>query len=485
MIGALFAKLGSLFEESSSKRTEATPERPAAHSLNAVRTAPAPSSTSPQETPAAGGPAPTPQAPPVTPGNSASLHPDNDPVLLRRDITNDRLEVVAYEFSLRGELHENVRATGRGVRSFLDQMLISHVTSLDPAVLRERAVFLPLAESTVRNGVLDRLPARARILLAPDHAGKEADPVLLARLAALKEAGIEVWADDCSGSRWMASAASVIQGAMLRVAWRMPMEIADGIAQLREQYPGLPIAAWDVHTMEEFDAMARLQCVQFSGGFATHRGNWSGQTLSPQVMCVATLINRVREDADMREIAVILRQDMAMSYRLMRYVNTAARGLNHQLSSIEQALLVMGQAQLDRWLTLMLLGGSLGGNGAILEAALVRARFMELLGQGYRGGEMIERLFVLGLFSMLDIALKVPLAEAIRPLNLPAPMSDALLEHKGVLGSFLSLAEACQQGDADTLLRQAVTLGLTVRKVNAKQLEAITWVNAPDVPQQI
>ncbi|MDB5888602.1 MAG: hypothetical protein JWM03_1474, partial [Rhodocyclales bacterium] len=183
----------------------------------------------------------------------------------------------------------------------------------------------------------------------------------------------------------------------------------------------------------------------------------------------------------MQQIAAILRQDMAMSYRLMRYVNAAARGLNHQVSSIEQALLIMGQAQLDRWLTLMMLGGGLGGNGAVLEAALVRARFMELLGQGYRGEDTGDRLFVLGLFSMLDIALKVPLEEAIRPLNLPTQMREALLEQKGTLGNFLALAEASQNGETQRVMQHAVALGLTVRKVNARHIEALTWVNAPEV----
>ncbi len=233
--------------------------------------------------------------------------------------------------------------------------------------------------------------------------------------------------------------------------------------------------------MEEFETMRNLDCACYAGGFVTHRGNWSGNPLSPEVMCVATLVNQVREDADMHQIAAILRQDMAMSYRLMRYVNAAARGLNHQLSSIEQALMIMGQAQLDRWLTLMMLGGGLGGNGAVLEAALVRARFMELLGEGYRGEKIDERLFVLGLFSMLDIALKVPLEEAIRPLNLPPQMRDALLEQKGTLGNFLALAEASQNGDSQRVMQHAVSLGLTVRKVNARHIEALTWVNAPEI----
>ncbi|MEC5385417.1 HDOD domain-containing protein [Uliginosibacterium sp. H3] len=411
----------------------------------------------------------------IAPGDEA------EPVLLRREVVNDGLEVDAYEFSLRGELHENVRSQGRSVRNFMDRMLIDHVNSVSSAVLRERRIVIPLSDAALRNPAVDRLPARSNILLSPDKADQPADAHTLARISALRAAGVQIWADDCAGTPWMASMAAGLDGIALRIALRMPMEISDVVDTLRRDFPTLPRAAWDVNTMEEFETMRRLSCSSYAGGFITHRGNWTGNTLSPEVMCVATLVNQVREDADMRKIASILRQDMAMSYRLMRYVNAASRGLNHQLSSIEQALMVMGQAQLDRWLTLMMLGGSLGGNGAVLEAALVRARFMELLGQGYRGSnEHCGRLFVLGLFSMLDVALKVPLEDAIRPLNLPTPMRDALLEQKGPLGNFLALAEASQNGDSQRVMQHAVAIGLTVRKVNARHIEALTWVNAPE-----
>jgi len=476
MMGGLFSAIGRLFGHHAAQP---------AHGLGASPSAPG-MAHRPPETPRPAARRPAPKLKPATPAQSTTSSDEPEPVLLRREIVGEGLEVSAYEFSLRGELHENVRSQGRSVRNFLDRMLIDHVNSVSDAVLSERRIFIPLAESGLRGGAIDSLPARSSILLSADIAGRAADAQTLARLAALREAGVQIWADDCGGTPWMASVADALDGVAMRIALRMPMEISDTMELLKRDYPDLPLAAWDVNTMEEFETMRRLACHSYAGGFITHRGNWTGNTLSPEVMCVANLVNQVREDADMRQIAAILRQDMAMSYRLMRYVNAASRGLNHQLSSIEQALMVMGQSQLDRWLTLMLLGGSLGGNGAILEAALVRARFMELLGQGYRGANEIgDRLFVLGLFSMLDVALKVPLEDAVRPLNLPAPMRDALLEHKGALGTFLALAEASQNGDSQLVMQHAVALGLTVRKVNARHIEALTWVNAPEVAAEV
>jgi c-di-GMP phosphodiesterase len=111
-----------------------------------------------------------------------------------------------------------------------------------------------------------------------------------------------------------------------------------------------------------------------------------------------------------------------------------------------------------------------------MEVALTRARFLELLGAGRLAEAQCEQLFVLGLFSMLDVALQVPLVEAIRPLRLPEVMNRALLQHSGPMGAFLALTEACERGNVEAVNQQAAAVGLSVAKVNACHFEALEWV---------
>lgn len=422
----------------------------------------------------------TPMKPPPAARPVAAQDADNEPVLMRRDVLDAQLGVCGYAFSLRTELRDKLRTDSHQVRDFLDGMLVDQLAAIDPQVFGGRNCFLQLWDSSLQRIDPARLPPHTGVLLVPGSPNRTAEPALLARLAAWRNAGVEIWLDDCAGTPWFASAIEHAHGALIRMALRLPTEVAAIIEGLRRDFPGVPRAAWDIGTQEEFEFALGQGCTRFMGGFVTRRNDWSGRALSPQVLAVAALINELRQGADMREIARVLKQDMAMSYRLLRYVNTAARGLNQPLSSIEQALMILGQAQLDRWLTLLMLGGGLGGNSALMEAALVRARFLELLGEGRLNAEQCERLFVLGLFSMLDVALRVPLEEALQPLNLPELMRMALLRHKGPLGAYLSLVEACERGQADKVLKFAVSIGLSVRRVNARHLEALAWVNAPD-----
>lgn len=424
---------------------------------------------------------PTAAVRPARPATTQEAPEDADNALLvRRDVLDSKMEVIGYEFALRAEARDKLRTESVQIRDFLDQVLIDRLSQLDHKLFGERRCFLQMWESSLLRLDPQRLPPRSTVLLVPTQTHKPAQPATLVRMAKLRALGTEVWLDDCAGTPWFASAAEQASGSVLRLALRFPAELADTLKAQRRDYPGLPRAAWDIGTQEEFEFARRHGCNRFQGGFVTRRNDWSGAQLSPQVLAVAALINELRQGADMREIAKVLKQDMAMSYRLLRFVNTAARGLNHQLSSIEQALMMMGQEQLDRWLTLLMLGGSLGGNSALMEAALVRARFLELLGEGRLPEAQCERLFVLGLFSMLDVALRVPLEEALRPLNLPEVMSMALLRQKGPFGAYLALVEAVERGQVERVLKFSVSVGLSTRKVNARHLEALAWVNAPE-----
>lgn len=399
-----------------------------------------------------------------------------EPVLVHREVLDEKLAVSGVEFFVRGELREKIHDKRNPARRFLDAMLIDQLASLRSATMQHRPAWLQLSESSLMRLGSGKLPAGASILMSPEDSERRAHVDANEIIATLQDAGHQVWLDDAIGSPWFDSLAKVANGATLRMAQRTPHEIAELFKHAREQHPGLKLGAWDVGTQDDYEMACTLCCTRFSGSFVTRRENWSRNELSPQMLNVALLINQIREETNLRATAQVLKHDMAMSYRLLRYVNAAAHGLNQKISSIEQGLMILGQDQLDRWLTLLLLSGSALGDTALTEVSLARARFLELIGAYRLPPEQCEKLFVLGLFSMLDIALKVPLEVAIKPLRLDETMNAALLRREGPFGLYLSLADACERGIASEIIKYAVTLGLTTSKVSAKQVDALNWV---------
>lgn len=415
-------------------------------------------------------------ATPTQPPTADAPPPAGEPVLVHREVLNEELAVCGIEFFIRGDLQDKLNSQRNATRRFLDGMLLDHLMSLRQRPLRERSVWVQLSEASLMRLGTSRLPPQANVLLLANATEQAAGADTRETIATMQAAGHQVWLDDCPNTPWFASLADIAYGTTVRMALRLPIETVETLRRIHETYRHLHLGAWDVTSIEDYELARKLGCKRFSGSFVTRRQDWSGNELSPQMLGVASLINRIREESNFRAIAQVLKLDMAMSYRLLRYVNAAAQGLNQRISSIEQALVILGQDQLDRWLTLVLLSGGVMGDAALTEVALIRARFLERVGSQRLPPEQCERLFVLGLFSMLDVALRVPLATAIQPLHLPEVMNEALLHRQGPYGVYLSLADACERGISHEICKYALMLGLTTSKISVYQIEAINWV---------
>jgi EAL and modified HD-GYP domain-containing signal transduction protein len=100
---------------------------------------------------------------------------------------------------------------------------------------------------------------------------------------------------------------------------------------------------------------------------------------------------------------------------------------------------------------------------------------MELL--AFEAGEKDEadNAFVVGVFSLIDSMMHMPLDAVLESLALPANVSDALLSHSGPLGPFLELTLACESGDDEAFAKASGALGLNSNQVNMAHLEALAW----------
>ncbi len=172
--------------------------------------------------------------------------------------------------------------------------------------------------------------------------------------------------------------------------------------------------------------------------------------VQPATQRLCQLLNDVVADRDTAQIGTALRADLALSYRLLRCVNSPAVGLARPVESVEQAVMVLGRAELYRWLSVLLTASGSGrrASRALQDVALARARLLELLAQA-GGTAPPAAMFTVGLMSMLDALLQVPLADALQPLQLAEPARAALLEHAGPWWPALDLAMRLERHELD------------------------------------
>ncbi|HET7776710.1 MAG TPA: HDOD domain-containing protein [Azospira sp.] len=243
----------------------------------------------------------------------------------------------------------------------------------------------------------------------------------------------------------------------------------------KTQQMGIPIAL-NADTPQEFQASMEAGVSAAAGWFFKKMAAPAGKSLNPSHAHIVRVLNLVRNNEDVGKIEAALKQDVALSYKLLRYINSVGFGLSCEIQSFKHAVTILGYDKLNKWLSLLLVTASKDPMApALMHTALTRARLMESLGHGLVDKSEYDNLFITGAFSLLDHMLGVPMEQVLDAMHLPEPITDALLGRGGVYGPFHDLALACEENDGTALIEQAGLLGLSAAQVNKAQLEALSF----------
>ncbi|MDR1934719.1 MAG: HDOD domain-containing protein [Candidatus Accumulibacter sp.] len=200
------------------------------------------------------------------------------------------------------------------------------------------------------------------------------------------------------------------------------------------------------------------------------------KAISPGQAQIIRIMNLVRKNAEVKEIEAALKQDVTLSYKLLRYINSAGFGLSCEIQSFRHAVTILGYEKLNKWLSLLLATASKDPMAqAQMHTALCRARLMEILGQGLVDKNEYDNLFITGAFSMLEVLLGITMDKVLETMSLPEAIGDALLGRGGVYGPFLDLAIACEGEDGEAIATQAGMLGLSADAFNRAMMKALSF----------
>jgi len=177
------------------------------------------------------------------------------------------------------------------------------------------------------------------------------------------------------------------------------------------------------------------------------------------------------------EIEEVLKHDVALSYKLLRMVNSAAVG-GRNIWSIGHALRMLGRDPVARWLSMLLVTDTNGNDGArseLIHLALFRARMCELLADTASVPRAKGPLFLVGMFSVLDQLLEVPMDKLVESMEFAPDVRFALLSRGDFYGATLSLVEAYERGEWDKVDALAESLGIGTIALPPLYLQALSW----------
>lgn len=400
-------------------------------------------------------------------------------VMRREAMLGRDQKVAAYTFMLRRALDDQRDSNLPDVQRLYDETLLGNLERMDIArLLGQRLAFVPIAPASLDLPLIDGWPAAGTVLLLNVVAQPPADEPLLVRLGELTSRGFSfaVHADEVARPEWHA----LLQHAdyvLVDVNSEDIPAITAQIAAVSKVATGKRFVATGVQTLEAFHMCHKLQFALFMGPFITRRETLDTPTMGPSRAKVLDLMNRVRSGAEQPELAAQFRHDPALSVRLLRYVNSPGMGLMNKIGGIEQALMVMGQDKLYRWLTLILFTGGQAQelDQAVLENALVRGRVAEQLAGRALFAKARDEIFVAGLFSLLDVVMGMPMEQVLKQISLPAEITEAITAQRGPYAPYLALAIACEQDDQSSIETLAKQIGREVDDINAVHMDALLW----------
>lgn len=241
--------------------------------------------------------------------------------------------------------------------------------------------------------------------------------------------------------------------------------------------PGIALA-WGLANVGAFQEAVKAGYDGASGWFFLH-GNPPAKALEPGHAQLVRLLNLVRSNADIRDIEALLKQDVAISYKLLRYINSAGFGLMCEIQSFRHAVSILGYANLHKWLSLLLVTASRDpGAPAMVQTSISRGRFMEQIGAGYFDKSELDNLFITGAFSLLPALLGTSMQSVLDEMHLPEAVGDALLHGRGAYAPFLKLAQLSESFDCAALREQAAELQLAPEQINRALLGALAFADS-------
>ncbi|HYB30026.1 MAG TPA: HDOD domain-containing protein [Solirubrobacteraceae bacterium] len=384
--------------------------------------------------------------------------------IARQPIFNPKLEVVGYELLFRGQgyaagalIDDAGRATATVVLNALTELDMNRIVS-------NKTAWVNVSREFVLDGLIQAVPPSVVGLEIPET--ETFDDDMVEALRELKDAGYRLALDDFRGRDGSEAVLELFDVVKLS----MPDLGRQGLRDLTERLRPFPgkVLADKVGTQPDHEVCIAVGCDLFQGYFFCRPAVVGTRGIAANRLALLQVVAALNDPAvQFSEIEQVVTKDVALSFRLLRYVNSAYFGLRGDVRSIGQALALLGLDNVRRWATLSTMASIDNKPTELTLTALIRARFCELAGAKLPIGSSSE-LFTLGLFSVIDGMMDAPMLDVVSSLPLAEDIREALVQRRGPMGQLLNCVVALENGEDDG----------TVTKAGDVYLEALMWANS-------
>ena len=388
--------------------------------------------------------------------------------LARQPIIDAHLNTLGYELLYRDVSHDHHAKINNSSQATASTVITALAEMGLDCVVGDDLAFINAPLELISDDALGSLFAPGVVLELQDvHTGALPSP---GRMAQLIDQGLQFAINEQSVNRLDTDFAARCRFVKINVQANDFEQITEWVEQIHAI--GLWVVAERIEDWETFDRLKAIGVDFFQGYFLSKPELVTRRTVrANKANLLSLLVLLQEEDVTIAEVSERINRDVALSYRLLRMVNSAAVGLGRHVDSLEEAVRMLGFKALRSLVYLSVLTGVDGKPPSLVHIALTRARFAELLAQ-QTALTNPQSAFLVGLFSLLDAFYDQPMAQLVEELPLSQDLIDALLTHEGALGQLLAFVARYERGEPLPQCELAQTL---LPEASACYLNAVEW----------
>jgi c-di-GMP phosphodiesterase len=399
---------------------------------------------------------------------SATLMHYGDVFVGRQPILGPNLKTIGYEV-----LYRNCEVDSA---TFPDEEIATaHVllnTYLDIGlehVVGSHLAFLNIPRQFLLERHCEALPKSRVVLEILENV--EPSPQVIEAIASLSRQGYTIALDDFvyhDRFRPFLDLADIVK---IDVLGKSEEQLQQEAWQLRDYR--VRLLAEKVESRETFETCKQIGFFYFQGFFFYRPDIVRGREIPGNRMALLELLGKIQDPyVSLKRLVEFIRNDLSLSYKVLRYVNSAYVGLPKRVDCIEQAACMVGIDRIRTWATLIIMATGKDQPTELLVIALVRAKMCERLGHRL-GADSPEKFFTMGLLSVLETLYESSMEDIVKNLPLPDDILEGLTSETGMMGNVLHCVKAYEQGE----WLELKYLQLPPATIRDFYLEAIDWAN--------
>lgn len=307
----------------------------------------------------------------------------------------------------------------------------------------------------------------------------EPEPKIISAMQEFKENGFNLALDDFIFHKKfepMMELCSIIKFDLIAT----PLEsLGDIVKNIQDNYD-ITLLAEKVETHEEFELAKKMGFTLFQGYFFSKPVILSKREISSNQLTKLKLINAVNQtEPDMMEIEGLIKKDVSVSFKLLKFINSAYFNRPSPINTIKEAMVYLGAQELTKFINVVAVSDLCDDKpNELIRASVIRARMCELCGTVLKTQFSTEELFTLGLFSYMDAMLDQPMDRILENIALSDKIKNALKGKNKEFTKITGIVTSFEQGDWQNNFYKIMG-GLPIeKKLPSFYLDAVKMVNS-------